>query len=565
MDFQRLQALNLVLHSSASGSPPSTPVEGEPWWVTDTDVLKIYNGTAWNTVVVGPASSTSGRIPQWSGTSGGILQDGLDLVTTVGGTGSDTAVPTEQAVREAIAAAMVSDVSFMGGYNAATNSPDLDTTPIATAAGDMYYVTAAGTFFTEALEIGDVLIANQINATALAHWTLIQKNLPNIIPVANGGTGLATTTAYALIAAGTTATGNFQQLPIGTQYQVLFAGTAAALPTWSPYTMPSTIAQYAMLYASTTAAISALANGATTGTFLRNTNGAVPAWSALVLPNALVQWGMLYAGTADNYTGVIAAAGTTGTFLRGTASGAPAWSTLVLPNASAVGDLIQGTTSANNMAVLSSVSAGSYLRSGGVTTVSAWSTVKLPDTMSALGIWVANTANTVVNLTVTALQSIRMNAGGNAWEAYTPGGGSAHNILDGSTHSDSAAATVVRGAMIVGNATPKWDLLAFQASGVSGYVLASDATDAGWKKGRYVEKLSTSATSYDVVHNLGTRRVHVTCQDTTNNQNILVDWACKSGAENTTITVSFGVAPSANTRIITVFGVNHGNALDTAN
>lgn len=72
---------------------------------------------------------------------------------------------------------------------------------------------------------------------------------------------------------------------------------------------------------------------------------------------------------------------------------------------------------------LAAVSAGSFLRSGGVGTVSAWSTVKLPTTMSALGLWVANSANTTVNLTATAGQSIRVNAGGTAWEAYTPGGG----------------------------------------------------------------------------------------------------------------------------------------------
>lgn len=85
----------------------------------------------------------------------------------------------------------------------------------------------------------------------------------------------------------------------------------------------------------------------------------------------------------------------------------------------AVGDLLQATA-ATTLSKLASVSAGSYLRSGGVTTASAWSTVKLPDTMSALGLWVANSANTTVNLTATAGQSIRVNAGGTAWEAYTP-------------------------------------------------------------------------------------------------------------------------------------------------
>ena len=97
----------------------------------------------------------------------------------------------------------------------------------------------------------------------------------------------------------------------------------------------------------------------------------------------------------------------------------------------AIGDLIQAT-GATTLSKLASVSAGSFLRSGGVTTASAWSTVKLPDTMSALGLWVANSANTTVNLTATAGQSIRVNAGGTAWEAYTPSGS---GTIGGSTGS----------------------------------------------------------------------------------------------------------------------------------
>lgn len=53
------------------------------------------------------------------------------------------------------------------------------------------------------------------------------------ITVSNGGTGLTTTTAYGLIAAGTTATGNFQQVSgTGTSGQILTSNGAGALPTW---------------------------------------------------------------------------------------------------------------------------------------------------------------------------------------------------------------------------------------------------------------------------------------------------------------------------------------------
>jgi hypothetical protein len=50
-------------------------------------------------------------------------------------------------------------------------------------------------------------------------------------------------------------------------------------------------------------------------------------------------------------------------------------------------------------------------------------------------------------------------------------------LLDGSAHSDTIAAAVVRGSLIYGNATPKWAALAV---GASGRFLQSDGTDAAW-------------------------------------------------------------------------------------
>jgi hypothetical protein len=50
---------------------------------------------------------------------------------------------------------------------------------------------------------------------------------------ASGGTGLNTTTAYGLIAAGTTSTGNFQQVSgTGNSGQILTSNGAGALPSW---------------------------------------------------------------------------------------------------------------------------------------------------------------------------------------------------------------------------------------------------------------------------------------------------------------------------------------------
>ena len=57
------------------------------------------------------------------------------------------------------------------------------------------------------------------------------------LPVASGGTGRATsTTAYGLIAAGTTATGAHQTLAAGATTEVLVGGGASALPVWTTAT-----------------------------------------------------------------------------------------------------------------------------------------------------------------------------------------------------------------------------------------------------------------------------------------------------------------------------------------
>ncbi len=58
--------------------------------------------------------------------------------------------------------------------------------------------------------------------------------LGGTLGVANGGTGRATGgTAYALIAAGTTATGVQQSLAVGATTDILVGGGAAALPAWT--------------------------------------------------------------------------------------------------------------------------------------------------------------------------------------------------------------------------------------------------------------------------------------------------------------------------------------------
>ena len=108
---------------------------------------------------------------------------------------SATKLPTQQSVKayvdSEVAAAIAGEMTLKGDYNASTNTPDLDTTPIATAVGDMYIVTVAGTFFSTAVEAGDMLIAKQATATLITHWSIVNRNIDS--------------TAFATAAQGTTA------------------------------------------------------------------------------------------------------------------------------------------------------------------------------------------------------------------------------------------------------------------------------------------------------------------------------------------------------------------------
>jgi hypothetical protein len=64
---------------------------------------------------------------------------------------------------------------------------------------------------------------------------------------------------------------------------------------------------------------------------------------------------------------------------------------------------------------------------------------------------------------------------GSEWTVVPAAAGQTHVLLDGSTVTDSAAYTVARGSLVVGNATPAWDGLAL---GTAEFVLYSDGTDA---------------------------------------------------------------------------------------
>lgn len=63
--------------------------------------------------------------------------------------------------------------AYRGGYNASTNTPDLDVSPSGIVTGDMYEVSVAGTFYATPLAVNDVIISKQDNPTQASHWIII--------------------------------------------------------------------------------------------------------------------------------------------------------------------------------------------------------------------------------------------------------------------------------------------------------------------------------------------------------------------------------------------------------
>lgn len=102
------------------------------------------------------------------------------------------------------------------------------TTSIPLSQLDQNFATAI-TLGNTAIQLGNTV--STLNNMTFANVTI--NSVSTAFTVPQGGTGLSTTTAYALITGGTTSTGNLQQVSgTGTTGQVLTSNGAGALPTW---------------------------------------------------------------------------------------------------------------------------------------------------------------------------------------------------------------------------------------------------------------------------------------------------------------------------------------------
>ena len=207
---------------SATGTPDATVyLRGDNTWSPISAIPGTYtwsitgdNGTS-STVTSGNTVDIAGgtnitTAADLNDTVTVNLDDSITLAgtLTVNGTGQSSfagqvTIPiipvasTDAASKDYVDNAVVGGLVYQGGYDADTNSPDLTTSPNTILKGWTYTVTVKGVFFGEQLRIGDVLIAEQDNPTALADWTTVQDNIDFAsltqvgIGNVNAGTGIS--------------------------------------------------------------------------------------------------------------------------------------------------------------------------------------------------------------------------------------------------------------------------------------------------------------------------------------------------------------------------------------
>jgi hypothetical protein len=223
-------------------------LESRLYYNTVTKKVKFHNGTAWQNVIddtdarlsdartptshvlatnvgLGAEQTISGAAIGWVLRASGATSANFQqlLHSDLGGVGTNTHAQIDAHISDATKHRVINDAGasntdlfsaakilqliadlnttiagslvYKGGYDAATNAPLLDATPIAVTQGWTYVVTVAGQFFTENVQVGDMIIAKQNNPTLVSHWTIVNKNIPDIVQgttIAQGILQLAT-------------------------------------------------------------------------------------------------------------------------------------------------------------------------------------------------------------------------------------------------------------------------------------------------------------------------------------------------------------------------------------
>jgi hypothetical protein len=179
----------------AGGTNVTTALVGNTLTINATNASITLTGDVTGTGTTSIATTIATGAVEFS------MMDPVAVVTAAEGIPSndnDVTLPTSAAVKAYVDASVAGGLIYQGGYNAATNTPNLDSPPTIAGIkkGWTYTVTADGTFFTEQVRVGDVLIAEIDTPTTLADWTTVQNNidLASLTQVGignvNAGTGI---------------------------------------------------------------------------------------------------------------------------------------------------------------------------------------------------------------------------------------------------------------------------------------------------------------------------------------------------------------------------------------
>ena len=182
----------------AGGTNVTTALVGNTLTINATNASITLTGDVTGTGTTSIATTIAAGAVEFS------MMDPVAVVTAAEGIASndnDVTLPTSAAVKAYVDASVAGGLIYQGGYNAATNTPNLDSPPTIAGIkrGWTYTVTADGTFFTEQVRVGDVLIAEIDTPTTLADWTTVQNNidLASLTQVGignvNAGTGIDVT------------------------------------------------------------------------------------------------------------------------------------------------------------------------------------------------------------------------------------------------------------------------------------------------------------------------------------------------------------------------------------
>lgn len=274
INLNKFQLLNAVIQVLTTA--PASPTTGQIYYSSTDQTFYGFNGTSWlnlgnqgagecnlsfsadaTTVTVISSTGTDATLTSATTSAAGVMSaadktklDGIETGATADQLAADvpfnntssglTATNVQTAIDEIKTYAdnlIIGGFVNKGGYDASTNSPNLDSTPIGGIKnGWTYIVTVAGDFFSESVQVGDMITAKQDSPTLLTHWTIVNKNIPDIVMASETDSGLVEEATSAELTSGASTGGSGAKLFITPAKLNTYLGITGGLTSTVKYT-----------------------------------------------------------------------------------------------------------------------------------------------------------------------------------------------------------------------------------------------------------------------------------------------------------------------------------------